>query len=353
MIKTKKWGKYDEKSVHLYELTNNNGVVTRITDYGARVVSLTLPWFEEKPLDVLLGFDGLDGYLKDDAFFGATVGRYANRIKGGNLELGGKKYSLTQNEGKNHLHGGEDGFDARLWRGEPVDTAEGPGVDFHYVSKDGEEGYPGRLNVSVRYVLTQENELKIDVEGTTDRTTVLSITNHNYYNLTGTREDIHSHQLTINADEFTPVDSDFIPTGEIVPVQGTPMDLRTRKTLEGVIKQDHPQINIGKGLNHNFVLNKQPEDEDWAAELFAPSTGVRMRLHTDLPCVQCYTAGYLDPNVKGKAGQQYGIHDAICLEPQHFPDAPNQSNFPTLLLKPGEKYESKIRLDFGRTDVAS
>jgi len=348
MIKTEKWGEYKGRTVDLYELTNENGAKVRVTDYGARIVSLILPRGGKSPIDILLGFDKLAEYVKDDACFGATIGRYSNRIKGGKFELNGKSYSLTQNEGRNHLHGGYNGFDSRLWEGETINSDEGPGVKLTYVSDDGEEGYPGTLKVSVSYVLTETNDFTIETKARTDRTTILSLTNHNYYNLTGVKEDITSHELAINSEKYTPVDSDFIPTGEISQVKGTPMDLRSKRTLGKVIHRDHNQIDIGKGLNQNFVLNKESDSEDWAADLYAPSSGIRMKLYTDQPCIQCYTSGYLDDSTKGKNDQIYGPHDAICLEPQQFPDAPNQSNFPTPLLHPGEKYSSTIKLDFSR-----
>ncbi len=286
--------------------------------------------------DVTLGFDSLEGYLQRHPFFGALVGRYANRIAKGRFTLNNKEYKLAVNNGENSLHGGLKGFDKAVWRGRPLNNSAGVGVELSHVSKDGDEGYPGNLSVTVRYTLTNKNELKIDYSATTDADTVVNLTDHAYFNLAGQGNgDILNHQMMINADRFTPTDAGSIPTGELRPVQGTPFDFRTPTKIGARINQNDEQLKLGKGYDHNFVLNDRN-----AAEVYEETSGRVLSVWTTEPGVQLYTGNHLDGSLKGKGGKTYGPRTGFCLETQRFPDSPNKPNFPSAVLKKGEKRES-------------
>jgi len=325
--------------VELFTLTNSKGMRADIMTYGGILVSLKVPDRSGKPADVVLGFDTLDGYQSNPPpYFGALIGRYGNRIGGGRFTLNGTEYKLAQNNGPNHLHGGLRGFDKVMWKAR---TPDAQNLELTYVSKDGEEGYPGNLTATVTYTLTDNNELKLDYRATTDKDTVLNLTNHSYFNLAGQGEgDILSHQIMINADRFTPVDSGLIPTGELRSVEGTPFDFRHPKAIGERIDAPDAQIILGKGYDHNFVLNRSGNGPELAAKVMDPKSGRMMEVLTTEPGVQFYTGNFLDGSIRGKGGKVYGRRFGLCLETQHFPDSPNKPNFPSVVLKPGAQYQT-------------
>lgn len=334
-INTESFGKTpDGQEVDLYTLTNTNGITAKITNYGAILVSLEVPDKNGKPADITLGFDTLDGYIKGHPYFGATVGRYANRIGGAKFKLNDVEYQLAANNGPNHLHGGIKGFDKVVWKAEDV-TAESDKamVKLSYLSKDGEEGYPGNLTCTVTYTLTKDDELKINYEAETYKATVINLTNHSYWNLAGQGSgDILGHELTLNADKYTPVDEGLIPTGEIKSVKDSPMDFTKPMTIGSRIAQ------VEGGYDHNYVLNSSGGTLALCARVYEPTSGRTMEIHTVEPGVQFYTGNFLDGSIKGKAGRIYKKHYGFCLETQHFPDSPNKPDFPSVVLKPGDKY---------------
>jgi aldose 1-epimerase len=326
-------------AVHLYTLRNPSGVEVRLTNYGATVVSITTPDREGRLEDIVLGFDTFEGYLKNDPFFGVVVGRYGNRIAGGRFTLDGTTYTLARNNGPHHLHGGVRGFDKAVWTASIVDRPDGPSVQFEYRSKDGEEGYPGNLTAGVTYTLTDQNDLRIEYRATTDKTTVVNLTNHSYFNLRGSG-DILDHLLTIAADRFTPVDSGLIPTGVLRDVTGTPFDFRTLTAIGARIGAADEQLKFGRGYDHNFVLNNQSGVLALAARVVEPTTGRVLEVHTTEPGLQLYTGNFLDGTIVGKGGRSYGPRAGFCLETQHYPDSPNKPAFPSTVLAPGQQYET-------------
>ena len=331
----------DGRDVDLYLLTNDNGMRASITGYGGIVTSLTAADRRGESADVVLGFDDLGAYLEGHPYFGAIIGRYGNRIANGTFELGRTTFTLAQNNNNNHLHGGAIGFDKALWSAQPQSVPEGPQLRLTHVSADGEEGYPGRLDLTVDYTLTHDNELRVDYRATTDDPTHVNLTNHSYFNLAGPGGgDILSHEVLINADHFTPVDEGLIPTGEIRSVEGTAMDFREPATIGARIDTDDEQLRFGSGYDHNFVLNRVDRELSLAARVIEPTTGRVMEVLTSEPGVQFYTANFLDGRLTGKGGTAYGRRCALCLETQHFPDSPNKPEFPTTVLRPGEVYES-------------
>jgi len=331
----------DGRAVDLYLLTNENGMRASIATYGGIVTSLTAPDRNGRLTDVVLGFDDLDGYLAGHPYFGAIVGRYGNRIANGVFTLDDQTYALAQNNNENHLHGGLSGFDKARWAAQTRSLPEGPQLQLTHVSADGEEGYPGRLEVTVDYTLTHENELRIDYSATTDKPTHVNLTNHSYFNLAGAGGgDILDHEVLINADHFTPVDGGLIPTREIREVEGTPMDFRQPVAIGKRIDDDDTQLQFGSGYDHNWVMNKDGSGLSLAARVFEPTTGRVMEVLTREPGVQFYTANFLDGSLTGKDGTVYGRRCAFCLETQHFPDSPNRPEFPTTVLRPGEVYET-------------
>ena len=328
----------DGQQVDLYTLTNKNGMEARITNYGGTVVSLKVPDRSGKFEDVVLGYDNLDGYAAGKAYIGATVGRYANRIAHATFVLDGVTYTLAKNDGDNHLHGG---FNKRVWTAKDVSGSDGQALELTYLSKDGEEGFPGNLPVKVVYTLTDKNELKIDYSATTDKDTVLNLTNHAYFNLAGQGNgDILQQQIMIRADRFTPIDQFSIPTGELRNVKGTPFDFTTATAIGARIDQDDQQLKLGKGYDHNWVLNNEkPGSLFLAAQAYDPHSGRVLEVLTTEPGIQLYTGNFLD-GIHGKDGKVYNRRYAFCLETQHFPDSPNHPNFPTTELKPGQHFES-------------
>lgn len=332
------WGKtQDGKPVDLYTLTNANGMKARITNYGGIVVSLEAPDRSGKMGDVVLGFDSLDPYLVKHPYFGALVGRYGNRIGKAQFTLNGKTYKLAANNGVNALHGGLRGFDKVVW--EAQGSPEGSVMQLNYLSKDGEEGYPGNLSVRVVYALTDSNELQIEYLATTDKDTPLNLTNHTYFNLAG-GGDVLKHKMQIMADKFTPVDAGLIPTGELKPVAGTPFDFNAATEIGERIAADDEQIRRGGGYDHNFVLTSGGGKLAPAARVTEPTTGRVLEVLTTEPGVQFYTGNFLDGSLTGKGGVKYEKRSAFCLETQHFPDSPNKPNFPSAILRAGGQYKS-------------
>lgn len=335
------------EAVDLYTLSNGKGMEVTVSTYGGVIVSLKVPDRTGTPGDVVLGFDNFEGYLKPPPYFGAIVGRYANRIAHAKFTLDGVAYTLAKNDGDNSLHGGTRGFDKRLWT--PT-RSSGQSVELTYLSKDGEEGYPGNLSTTVTYTVTDNNELRIDYSATTDKDTVLNLTNHSYFNLAGQGEgDILAHEVTIHADRFTPVDKTLIPTGEVRNVDGTPLDFRQPHTIGERIDSSDEQIGLGHGYDHNFVLNRTGSGLELAAEVTEPKTGRVLEVLTTEPGVQFYTANFLNGTLTGKGGKVYGRRSAFCLETQHFPDSPNKPGFPSVVLKPGGHYQSTTVYRFRTT----
>ena len=343
-IQVADFGKTKEgDSVQRYVLANNKGVEAVVISYGATLVSLRSPDREGRPADIVLGYDSLDGYEQDKSFFGASIGRYGNRIAGGQFTLDGAVFHLPKNDGANSLHGGSKGFNKRVWSGRDRSRGDAQVLELAYTSKDGEEGYPGTLKVTVTYTLPAEsNELRIDYSATTDKDTEVNLTNHSYFNLTGVAsQDILGHQLILRAPKFTPVDSTLIPTGEMRAVANTPFDFTKPTAIGARIDQDDEQLRFGKGYDHNWVLDKTNAGGlQIAAEVFEPSSGRVLEVLTTEPGIQFYSGNFLDGTVRGKGGQLYGHRTGFCLETQHFPDSPNHQNFPSTELKPGKVYRS-------------
>jgi aldose 1-epimerase len=332
----------DGQPVDLYVLTNSSGAEASITNYGGAVVSLKVPDRSGKLADVVLGYDNADGYVNNKSFFGALVGRYGNRIGHAQFVLDGNTYTLAKNNGENSLHGGIKGFNKALWTAKILPAKDGQALELSYLSKDGEEGFPGNLKVSVIYTLTDSNALRIEYSATTDKKTVVNLTNHSYFNLAGQGSgDILGHQLMIQADKFTPVDAGLIPTGELRDVAGTPFDFRKLVAIGARIDQDEEQIKLGGGYDHNFVLRSSAAPgESLAARVVEPTTGRVLEVWTTEPGVQFYTGNFLDGKTVGKGGLAYPRRSAFCLETQHYPDSPNQPKFPSVVLKPGERYHT-------------
>jgi aldose 1-epimerase len=329
----------DGTPIRIYTLTNQKGVEARIMNYGGIVVSLKTPDRDGTLADIVLGFDSLAGYLANPSpFFGALVGRYANRIAHAKFTLDGVEYKLEKNDGDNTLHGGTHGLDKAVWT--PRELPDG-GLELTVTSKDGDEGFPGNLKVTVAYHLSDSNELKIDYSATTDKDTVINLTNHSYFNLKGAGEgDILSHRITLNADRYTPVDSGLIPIGELRPVNGTAFDFRKPTVIGAHIEESDEQLKLGHGYDHNWVLNKKGNDLSLAARVEEPSTGRVLEVLTTQPGVQFYTGNFLDGTIKGKGGKVYQRRYGLCLETQHFPDSPNQPKFPSVVLKPGATFHN-------------
>jgi aldose 1-epimerase len=336
----------DGTPVEIYTLRNSSGMEATIMTYGGIVTSLKVPDRNGKFGDVVLGYTNLDGYLKSSPYFGALIGRYGNRIANGKFSLDGKTYTLAVNNGANSLHGGIKGFDKVVWKASPIETYSGSGLRLTYLSKDGEEGYPGNLSVTAIYTVTEKNELQVEFTAKTDKDTVVNLTHHSYFNLRGSG-DILDHFVQIDADRMTPVDSGLIPTGELKPVDGTPFDFRKATAIGAHINDTNDeQIKFGNGYDHNFVLNKLPGEFAKAATVYDLESGREMEVWTTAPGIQFYTANFLDGTITGKGGWVYKSRNAFCFEPQGFPDSPNHPNFPSTELKPGEIYKNVIIYKF-------
>ena len=340
-IKKASFGKTPEgQAIDLYTLTNKKGMEVAITNFGGIVVSVKVPDRSGKVADVVLGFDSVDGYAKDKSYFGALIGRYGNRIAKGKFSIDGASYTLAQNNGPNSLHGGAKGFNKMVWTAKEISSKDGAALQLNYLSKDGEEGYPGNLKVQVVYTLTEANEIRIEYSATTDKKTVLNLTNHSYFNLAGQGSgDILGHELTLQADKFTPVDATLIPTGELRDVAGTPFDFRTKMAIGARIGQDDEQLKLGNGYDHNFVLRHSGELA-LAARVLDPKSGRVLEVSTTEPGIQFYTGNFLDGTAVGKGGKPITFRTGFCLETQHFPGSPNHPDFPSTLLSPGQRYHT-------------
>lgn len=346
MVSKQAFGKTaDGAPVDLYTLESAGGLRVSITNYGGIIVSLYAPDRNGRLGDVVLGFERLEDYLRRHPYFGAIVGRYGNRIGKGRFLLDGVEYKLAQNNGENHLHGGLQGFDKKLWQAREWTDAEGAHLELAYTSPDGEEGYPGTLNVKVVYTLNERDQLRIDYTATTDKPTVVNLTNHSYFNLAG-EGDVLGHMVRLNADRFTPVDAGLIPTGELRPVKGTPFDFTHPTAIGARIEQDDEQLRFGRGYDHNFVLASGGGTLAEAAEVYEPTTGRVLRVLTTEPGVQFYTGNFLDGTLTGKGGRRYVRRSGFCLETQHFPDSPNKPSFPSTVLRPGQTYRSTTVFEF-------
>ncbi len=335
----------DGKPISLYTLANDSGITVCLTNYGARIVALYTPDREGTPADIVLGFDNIKEYLADPMYLGCIVGRYANRIKDAKFTLDGEEYTLFKNDGDNTLHGGESGLNKKIWTA----TQDGNKVTFSYLSPDGEEGYPGNLSITKSFSLNDQNELEIVYTAETDKPTVINLSNHSYYNLKGEGDStINDHWFMINADAYTPVDDEWIPTGEIAPVEGTPFDFRAGKQIGTDLEVENEQLANGKGYDHNWALNKPVADSmSLAAKLWEESTGRMIEIYTTEPGFQFYGGNFMDGSVTGKSGKPYQYRGALIFETQHFPDSPNHADFPSTVLRPGEQYRHIAVYKFG------
>ncbi|MFK8114801.1 MAG: aldose epimerase family protein [Rubripirellula sp.] len=339
----------DFDSIKLFTLKNDSGITIKVTNYGAIITSIIVPDRDGKMSDVALGYNRVEDYINavDKPYFGAIVGRYGNRIAKGEFTLKGETYSLAVNNGENHLHGGVIGFDKVVWDAKPVNGEGWTGLELSYLAKDKEEGYPGNLNIKVTYKLDNKNALTVEYHATTDKATPVNLTQHTYFNLKGEGQGtILDHELMINAKRYTPVDEGLIPTGETPMVAGTPFDFTTAKAVGRDIEVKDQQLEYGLGFDHNFVLDKQADEMVLAARVHEPTTGRIMEVHTTEPGIQFYCGNFLDGRLKGKSGNSYVHRGGFCLETQHYPDSPNQPNFPSCILEPGAKYSTKTVFKF-------
>jgi aldose 1-epimerase len=348
MIKKEPFGTTrDGKIVELYTLTNSHGLEVRVMTYGGIIVSLRAPDQKGHLDDLVLGYDKLDSYLEKTPYFGAIIGRYGNRIANGKFTLDGKEYTLAKNNGPNALHGGIKGFDKVVWQAEPFEKKQEAGLILRYNSPDGEEGFPGNLKATVTYTLTDQNEIILDYQATADKATPINLTNHTYFNLAGEgKGDILAHELTLNADHFTPVDKNLIPTGKIATVKGTPLDFTQATAIGARIGQQDEQLILGGGYDHNFVINRQGKGLALAARVVEPTSGRVLEVSTTEPGVQFYTGNFLDGTITGKQGHVYKKRYGFCLETQHYPDSPNQPGFPSTILRPGQAYHATTVFKF-------
>ncbi|MGD9159535.1 MAG: aldose epimerase family protein [Desulfobacteraceae bacterium] len=336
------FGEFEGKKVDIYTLKNANNIEVKITNYGGIVTSIKAPDKNGKFDDIVLGFNNLHYYLGSNTYFGAIVGRYANRIGNAKFFLDGQEYTLARNNWKNSLHGGVKGFDKVLWDAEAITGEDCLSLRLSYLSKDGEEGFPGNLNVIVVYTLSNDNSLSIYYTATTDKPTVVNLTNHTYWNLSGDGAgDILDHQLMLNADAFTPTDRGSIPTGEVRSVENTPMDFRNPTAIGGRIDSDYEQLKFGNGYDHNWVINSGNGTEPvLSAAVYEPVTRRYMEVYTTEPGIQFYSGNFLNKSIIGKSSRTYGIRSGFCLETQHYPDSPNRPEFPSVILNPGEEYNT-------------
>lgn len=336
----------DGQKVSQFTLVNTNGIEMKAITYGGIITSLMVPDKDGNLDDVVLGYDNLQGYLDATPYFGAIIGRFGNRIAKGKFSLDGEEYTLAVNNIGNHLHGGIKGFDKVVWTASEIQNEKGVGIKYEYTSPDMEEGYPGNLSVTVVYMLGNDNSLSFDYEATTDKKTVVNLTQHSYFNLAGNKGDILSHKLTLNAPQFLPVDSTLIPTGELRNVEGTPFDFTISKVIGEEINTENQQLQYGGGYDHCWILADGDAGLNFAASLFEPKSGRQMDIYTTEPAIQFYSGNFLDGSIKGKNGVSYEHRTGLCLETEHYPDAPNQPVFPTVVLEPGQVYHSVTKYVF-------
>lgn len=338
----------DSTSIEKYTLKNGNGVEMDVITYGGRITSLKVPDNKGNFENVVLGYDNLEDYLrKDDPFFGALIGRFGNRIAKGKFSLNGTEFTLATNNGENHLHGGINGFDRVVWDIKPIGVDNGAALNLTYLSKDGEEGYPGNLTVNVIYYLTNDNTLEVSYKATTDKETIVNLTQHAYFNLSGDfSKTILDHDIVLNADAFLPVDATLIPTGEIRNVEETPFDFRTAKMVGKEIDAENEQLTFGKGYDHCWVLNGEKGTLRFAASAYDKASGRFMEIYSEEPGIQFYSGNFLDATLPMPDGGTYGHRTGFCLETQHYPNSPNQPEFPSVVLKPGETYSTKTTFKF-------
>jgi aldose 1-epimerase len=339
----------DGTPVDVITLRNGKGIELTVLTYGGIIMSLKTPDRDGTIDDIVLGHDSVAGYEANSPYFGSLIGRVGNRIANGTFMLDGQAYTLAKNNGPNHLHGGLKGWDKVVWKAsDPFQDRTGVGVRLEYTSPDGDEGYPGTVTAHITYTLTPDNRLIVDYHATTDKPTIINLTQHSYFNLGGARTtDILGHEMMINADRYTPVDETLIPTGEIAPVEGTPFDFRTPTTIGARINATNTQLEYGKGYDHNYALTRSGDGLQLAARVYEPTTGRTLEVATTEPGLQVYTGNFLDGTITGKGGRVYPHRSGFCLETQHFPDSPNHANFPTIELRPGSEYSSQTVFTFG------
>jgi aldose 1-epimerase len=338
----------DGRQAHLYHLANQNGMKAVVTNYGGAIISLLVPDRNGKPADIALGYDTLAGYEADKAYLGAIIGRFANRIAYGRFTLNGAAYTLPRNNGDNSLHGGTTGFNKRLWTATEIADNGNPALELAYLSSDGEEGYPGNLSARVVYTLTGQNDLKIDYYATTDKTTIVNLTNHSYFNLAGQGEgDILGHEVTLHARYFTPINARLIPTGEIRAVKGTPLDFTKKTAVGSRISSTDQQLQLASGYDHNWIPDRESDRTlVLAAEVYEPLSGRALQVFTTQPGIQFYSGNFLDGSIRGKQGKVYQHRYGFCLETQHYPDSPNHPKFPSTELQPGQHYRETAIFKF-------
>jgi aldose 1-epimerase len=343
VVRTSTGATADGQPIDMFTLSNASGVEVKAINYGAIITSWRVPDRSGQIADIVLGHNDAASYVTNNGpFFGALVGRYANRIGKAQFTLDGRTYRLAANNGPNHLHGGVKGFDKFVWSAEPIKNSEGAGVGFSRTSPDGEEGYPGALKVRVTYVLTNKNELIVSYEATTDKPTTVNLSQHSYFNLAGQGNgDVLGHELRINADRYTPVDETLIPTGELAAVDGTPFDFRKPTTIGARIASEHPQMQFGRGYDHNWVVARSSDGLSLAAEVYESKSGRTLQVTTTEPGMQFYSGNFLDGTLTGKDGRVYRQRFGFCLETQHFPDSPNRTTFPSTILRPGATFRSR------------
>lgn len=340
------FGTWKNSTIHRYTITNDSGLTVTILNFGAIISSLKVPDRRGETADIVLGYDTLQEYIEDGVYIGSLVGRYANRINGGRLQLEETPYQLSCNRPGLHLHGGREGFNKKIWKAEPIQDERGLGLKLSLISPDGDEGYPGNLQVGVSYLLTDDNQLIIDYEAETDRPTVVNLTQHSYFNLAG-QGDICDHHIEINGSVYTPVGPDLIPTGELATVEGSPFDFRTKRRIGLAMAEGDAQKTAGEGFDHNYVLDTHGDIDKVAASLSHLESGRTMEVRTTKPGMQFYTGNFLTERLTGRGGGPFFKHAALCLETQYYPDSPNQPTFPSPLLAPGDLYQHSTTYRFG------